>query len=110
MARYRAETDAALSVLPPNALERPTIWSGYETDVRHRLHRFASHIAEHTIQCAKTIVALGEAGGDARGIARRIGYLRGLHERRSSAAVVAELDAALGAKADALTSSPVRGS
>ncbi|HEX9268270.1 MAG TPA: hypothetical protein VF998_00365 [Candidatus Limnocylindria bacterium] len=55
-------------------------------------------------------MALGEAGGDARGIARRIGYLRGLHERRSSAAVVAELDAALGAKADALTSSPVRGS
>ena len=66
-----------------------------EVDVRFRLHRFASHIAEHTYQCEKAIRALGAYGGDARAICRRIGAMRGSHERRSGGATLGALDAAL---------------
>jgi hypothetical protein len=80
-------------------LARPTLWSGVEVDVRHRLHRFASHIAEHTYQCEKAIRAFDAYGGDARTICRHIGALRGLHERRSDAQTLGALDAALAEKA-----------
>jgi len=98
-AEHRAGSDAALGQLPDAALARPTIWSGAEVDVRHRLHRFASHIAEHADQCEKTIRALGAFGGDARAIAMRIGAMRGLHERRTDASALRALDAALEVKA-----------
>ncbi|HVR88353.1 MAG TPA: DinB family protein [Candidatus Limnocylindria bacterium] len=95
----RAETDIAFAGLSEPELDRPSLWGGFEVDVRHRLHRFASHIAEHTIQCAKIVAALGAAGGDARAICRRIGVSRGLHERRSDAARLSALDDALLEKA-----------
>jgi hypothetical protein len=98
-AEQRAATDVALGGLPEVALARPTFWGGAEVDVRHRLHRFASHIAEHTNQCEKAVRGQGAFGGDARAIAKRIGALRGLHERRSDAARLRALDAALGEKA-----------
>jgi len=94
-AGHRAETDRALAQIDPATLARPTVWDGVEVDVRFRLHRFASHIAEHAYQCEKAIRALDAYGGDARTICRRIGALRGLHERRSDAATRRELDAAL---------------
>lgn len=99
-AARRAETDDALSRIDPAALARPTVWDDVEVDVRFRLHRFASHIAEHAYQCEKAIRALGAYGGDARTICRRIGALRGLHERRSDATTLRSLDAALAEKAD----------
>jgi hypothetical protein len=71
------------------------VWDGVEVDVRFRLHRFASHIAEHAYQCEKAIRTLDAYGGDARTICRRIGALRGRHERRSDAATLRALDAAL---------------
>ena len=98
-ARHRAETDAALAALDAGALARPTVWSGFAVDVRHRLHRFASHLAEHTFQCEKAIRSLGAFGGDARAITMRIGSMRGLHERRSDPARMHALDAALEEKA-----------
>ncbi|MDQ6857456.1 MAG: DinB family protein [Chloroflexota bacterium] len=98
-AARRAETDAAFATLDEAALARPTVWGGYDVDVRHRLHRFASHITEHTYQCEKAIRALDAYGGDARAICRRIGALRGLHERSTDAARLAALDAALAEKA-----------
>jgi hypothetical protein len=105
-ARRRAETDAALSDLSETQLRRPSQWGAYNDpaviDVRFRLHRFASHIAEHTVQCETTIAALGVTLTDARAIVRAIGAMRGSHERRSSAETLAALDASLVAKADAL--------
>ena len=98
-AARRAETDAALGAVAETALARPTRWGALEVDVRFRLHRFASHIAEHTYQCEKAIRALGAYGGDARAIARRIGAMRGLHERRSPHDRLQALDAALAEKA-----------
>ena len=97
-AKLRAETDDALAGLSDAELGRPTVTAGFEVDVRYRLHRFASHITEHTIQCAKTIGALGASGGDARAICRRIGAMRGLHERRTDLPRLRALDAALDEK------------
>jgi len=94
-AARRAETDAALGEIAETDLARPTMWDGIEVDVRFRLHRFASHIAEHAYQCEKSIRALGAFGGDARAIAMRIGAMRGLHERQTDAARLRELDSAL---------------
>ena len=98
-AAHRAVTDRELSAIPEGALARPTVWGGVEVDVRFRLHRFASHILEHTYQCEKTIRLLGAFGGDGRAICRRIGEMRGLHERRTDRAHLDALDAALDEKA-----------
>lgn len=99
-AARRAATDDALSRIDPAGLARPTVWDDVEVDVRFRLHRFASHIAEHAYQCEKAIRAQGAYGGDARAICRRLGALRGLHERRSDAATLQALDGALAEKAE----------
>jgi len=105
-AKRRAETDAALSDLSEQQMRRPSQWGAIKDsaviDVRFRLHRFASHIAEHTVQCETTITSLGVPLTDARAIIRAIGAARGMHERRSSADHLASLDAALTAKADAI--------
>jgi hypothetical protein len=98
-AARRAETDAALAAVADALLARPVVWSGVEVDVRHRLHRFASHVAEHAYQCEKAIRVLDAYGGDARTICRRIGALRGLHERRTDPATLRALDMALAEKA-----------
>jgi len=105
-ARRRAETDAALSALSDAELRRPSQWGAVHDpaviDVRFRLHRFASHIAEHTVQCETTIAALGVPLTDARAIVRAIAAARGMHERRSPQTVLDALDAALLARADAI--------
>lgn len=98
-AARRTETDAALGATGEAALARPTVWGGVEVDVGFRLHRFASHVAEHTYQCEKAIRMLEAYGGDARAICRRIGAMRGAHERRSDPRRLQALDAALAEKA-----------
>lgn len=78
----RAETNRWLGDVTGAAMTRPTIWSGHDVDVRFRLHRFAAHIVEHTIQCEKTLSALGWRPTEGRRIARHvaaaIGELEGL--------------------------------
>ena len=105
-AARRAETDAALAGLEQAQMVRPSQWGPYEVphriDVRFRLHRFASHIVEHTVQCEKTIAALGVTLNDQRAVVRSIGATRGAHERRSSRTVLDGLDAALHARCDAI--------
>jgi len=105
-AARRAETDAALAGLDADQMVRPSQWGPYEVshqvDVRFRLHRFASHIVEHTVQCDKTIESLGVTLNDPRAVVRAIGATRGAHERRSPRSVLDALDAALIARADAI--------
>ena len=84
----RAETNRWLGDVAPAAMTRPAVWAGYDVDVRFRLHRFAAHVVEHTIQCEKTLLALGWRQTEGRRIARRL------------AAVVGEVEG-LGAVADA---------
>ena len=77
LAAERAATNRRLGALPPAAMTRPTVWVHFDIDVRFRLHRFASHIAEHTIQCEKTLAALGWRQTEARRIVRQIWMLVG---------------------------------
>jgi len=101
-AARRAETDAAIGALDEQALARPTRWSGSSVQVRFLLHRFASHIVEHTIQCEKALEAAGHAPGDAPRAVRRISAVRAMHERISDAATLAALDATHAAKLEAI--------
>lgn len=105
-AARRAETDAALAGLDAEQMKRPSQWGAYAAahriDVRFRLHRFASHIVEHTVQCEKAIEALGVTLNDPRAVVRAIGATRGAHERRSPRAVLDVLDTALLARGDAI--------
>lgn len=84
----RGETNRWLGGVALGAMTRPTVWAHYEIDVRFRLHRFAAHVAEHAIQCEKTLVALGYRLTEGRRIVRQI------------AAAIGELDG-LGALAEA---------
>jgi hypothetical protein len=82
IAEARAETNRRLGDVAPGAMTRPTVWAGYDVDVRFRLHRFAVHLTEHTIQCEKTLAALGwrqtEGQRIMRHVAAMLGELEGL--------------------------------
>jgi hypothetical protein len=47
-------------------------WEGYELSLRFRLHRFDSHLRQHTIQIDKTLHALGIPPNEAKRILRMI--------------------------------------
>jgi hypothetical protein len=77
-------------------MTRPTIWAQWELDVRFRLHRFASHIAEHTVQCEKTLAALAWPETEGRRVVRQIwslvGELEGLGAAKELAALAAAVE------------------
>lgn len=98
----RSLSDAFCSGLDGPALSRPTVWSQYEVDVRFRLHRFAGHLAEHTIHAEKVLRGIDRAPAEARQVARRLSQLRARHERRSAVPDQETLDAAHGALASSL--------
>jgi len=77
LASVRTETNRSLGDLTPAAITRPSAWVGYEVDVRFRLHRFPAHLIEHTIQCEKTLEALGWRPTEGRHIVRRLASLLG---------------------------------
>jgi DinB superfamily len=91
----RAETDRQLGGLLPAALLRPTIWAKVDVDVRFRLHRFAAHLVEHTVQCEKTLAALGWRVTEGRRIVRHVtaalGELEGLGAHGAARDVEARL-------------------
>jgi hypothetical protein len=80
-------------------MTRPTSWVGYDVDVRFRLHRFAAHLIEHTIQCEKTLGALGSRPTEGRHILRRLcsllGEIDGLDGGTETRAIEQELVARL---------------
>ena len=84
----RAECNQWLGDVDGATMSRPTIWAGHEVDVRFRLHRFAAHYVEHTIQIEKSLTELGWRATEGRRIARHV------------AAAIAEIEG-LGAVADA---------
>ena len=77
VAEVRAETDSDLGDLPVAAMTRPTQWMQYDVDVRFRLHRFAAHLVEHTVQCEKALAAGGWRATEGRRIVRRLAALLG---------------------------------
>ena len=100
----RAESDRWLGDLAPAAMTRPTQWVHYEIDVRFRLHRFAAHLVEHTVQCEKTLAALGWQPTEGRRIARRLAALVGEIEGLGGLAEARDLENRL---AERLASPPV---
>ena len=88
----RAETNRRLGEVAPAALTRPTAWVHYDVDVRFRLHRFAAHVAEHTVQCEKTLAALGRRPTEGRRIARRLAALVGEIEGLGGLAEAREIE------------------
>jgi hypothetical protein len=91
VADARAETDRRLGSVPSTGMTRPTQWVHYDVDVRFRLHRFGAHIAEHTIQCEKTLAALGWRETEGRRIVRQLWSLIGELEGLGATAQVAAL-------------------
>jgi hypothetical protein len=82
VAAARTESDKMLGDLPPAAMTRPAVWVQYEIDVRFRMHRIGAHVAEHAIQCDKTLTELGWKATEGRRIARllaaTVGEIEGL--------------------------------
>lgn len=95
LAEARAETDRWLGDVPPAKMTRPTIWGGYEIDVRFRLHRFGAHIVEHTVQCEKTLHALGWRPTEGRQVARRLAVMLGEVEGLGAIKDAREIEARL---------------
>ena len=95
LADARAETGRWLGDVAPAGMTRPTIWGGYEVDVRFRLHRFAAHVVEHTIQCEKTLLMLGWHPAEGRRIARRVAAAVGEIDGLGAVKEARELEARL---------------
>jgi hypothetical protein len=95
IAAARAETNQWLGDLPAAAMTRPTQWVEYDIDVRFRLHRFAAHLIEHTLQCEKTLAALGWRPTEGRLIVRRLTGLLGEIEGLGGPAETRDIEARL---------------
>ena len=91
----RAESNRLLGDVAPALMTRPTIWAGYGADVRFRLHRFAAHVIEHTIQCEKALAALDWQPTEGRRIARELAALVGEVEGLGGAAEAREIERCL---------------
>jgi hypothetical protein len=74
--RLDAMLDLAVGLLgdvdDASRLEAPGIWVGYAVTIRFRLHRFAAHLREHTIQVEKTLAMLGRQLREVERIVRMI--------------------------------------
>jgi len=99
----RAETDRRLDDLPAAAMTRPSQWVHYDVDVRFRLHRFGAHLIEHTIQCEKTLGALGWRATEGRRIVRHLTALLGEIENLAGPAGAREIETRLVERAASLT-------
>ncbi|HEY2981952.1 MAG TPA: DinB family protein [Anaerolineales bacterium] len=49
-----------------------TFWEETRFPIRHRLHRFAAHMIQHTVQIDKTLHATGSAPGESKRLLRNI--------------------------------------
>lgn len=103
LAEARADTNRRLGEVTPAAMTRPTIWVHYEVDVRLRLHRFAAHLAEHIVQCEKTLAALGWGQTEGRQIVRRITAALGELEGLGALAEAREIEARLAERFTSVT-------
>ena len=49
-----------------------TFWEQTRFPIRHRLHRYEAHFAQHTIQIDKTLVAIGQVPSESKRLLRKI--------------------------------------
>jgi DinB superfamily len=95
LASARRETNRALDDVAPAAMTRPTPWLTWQLDVRFRLHRFAAHLVEHTVQCEKILAALDFRQAEGRRIVRRVTAALAELEGLGADAAVRDLEARL---------------
>jgi len=88
----RAESTRLLGDVASTAMTRPTQWVHYDVDVRFRLHRFAAHVVEHTVQCEKTLAALDWRPTEGRRIVRQLAALLGEVEGLGAVTEVPEIE------------------
>ena len=98
----RAETNRRLGDVAPAAMTRPTPWSRYDVDVRFRLHRFAAHVIEHTIQCEKILAMLDWRPTEGRRIVRHLAALVGEIEGLGGVAEARDIEQRLAARVASL--------
>ena len=99
----RAESNRRLGDVAPALMTRPTIWGRYNADVRFRLHRFAAHVIEHTVQCEKALAALDWHPTEGRRIARHFTALVGEIEGLGASAEARELERRLAERLESTT-------
>jgi hypothetical protein len=109
LGQARAATDRRLGDVPAAAMTRPTRWGPYDVDVRFRLHRFAVHLAEHTVQCEKTLAALGWRQTEGRRIVRLLTAALGELEGLGALVEVRDLEARLAERFASVTTGPAAG-
>jgi len=49
-----------------------TFWEETRFPIRHRLHRYEAHYAQHTVQIDKTLVAVGQAPNESKRLIRKL--------------------------------------
>ena len=69
---HRRVLDAFAGVSDAELAQPAVFWESTPMPVRFRLHRFESHLRQHTIQADKALVALGLASGEARRLVRLV--------------------------------------
>lgn len=61
------------STITEDELDLPsTFWEKTRFPIRHRLHRYEAHYAQHTIQMDKTLIAIGQAPNESKRLIRKI--------------------------------------
>lgn len=61
------------SAITQDELNLPsTFWEATRFPIRHRLHRYEAHFAQHTVQIDKTLIALGQAPTESKRLLRKI--------------------------------------
>ena len=61
------------SGIQENELDLPaTMWEETRFPIRHRLHRYEAHFAQHTIQIDKTLLAIGQAPNESKRLLRKV--------------------------------------
>ena len=95
LAAARVESHRRLDDVAPSAMTRPTQWMHYDVDLRFRLHRFAAHVNEHTVQCEKTLATLGWRATEGRRIVRLVASAIGEIEGLGASEQARTLEAAL---------------
>ena len=105
MARYDALHDRVLGELGPLSDEQLTTpslwWEGYPVEIKFRMHRFDSHLREHTIQVDKTLEGIGHKFSEPERLLRLIyqalgeveGALIGCPDDSSTRQVTANINA-----------------
>lgn len=76
LSRHRelhAQIIAEFSVITEDELDLPsTFWEETRFPIRHRLHRFEAHMAQHTVQIDKSLVLLGLAPSESKQLIRKV--------------------------------------